>query len=116
MPTFPWARTDVPTQRPSARKRGYTSTWERESKAFLGAHPLCALCFSVGRHTRATVVHHKKPHRGNQRLFWDRSNWMPACTPCHDGPLQSMEKGGIARLGCDVNGIPLEPEARKRWA
>ncbi|WP_338036289.1 HNH endonuclease signature motif containing protein [Nitratireductor alexandrii] len=40
----------------------------------------------------ATVVHHVKPHRGDKRLFWDRSNWMPACQPCHDGPLQAQER------------------------
>jgi 5-methylcytosine-specific restriction endonuclease McrA len=40
----------------------------------------------------ATIVHHKTPHRGDRKLFWDRKNWSPVCKPCHDGPLQSMEK------------------------
>ena len=37
-----------------------------------------------GRLVPATVVDHVVPHRGDQRLFWDESNWAPACKPCHD--------------------------------
>ena len=25
-----------------------------------------------------------RPHRGDQRLFWDEGNWAPSCKPCHD--------------------------------
>lgn len=63
----------------SASARGYGSKWQRESKMFLRARPLCAMC---GR--RATVVDHIVPHRGDQKLFWSRSNWQPLCKPCHD--------------------------------
>lgn len=38
----------------------------------------------VGRLTQATVVDHIVPHRGDQKLFWDESNWQPLCKPCHD--------------------------------
>lgn len=24
------------------------------------------------------------PHRGDQKLFWDESNWQALCKPCHD--------------------------------
>lgn len=68
----------------SASSRGYGSRWRRESKAFLRAHPLCAECERNGRYVKATVVDHKVPHRGDQRLFWDRDNWQPLCKPCHD--------------------------------
>jgi 5-methylcytosine-specific restriction protein A len=37
-----------------------------------------------GRYTKATVVDHIKPHRGNQKLFWDEDNWQPMCKQCHD--------------------------------
>lgn len=34
--------------------------------------------------TEATVVDHIKPHRGDQKLFWDRGNWQALCKSCHD--------------------------------
>lgn len=37
-----------------------------------------------GRYVRATVVDHIKPHRGDQRLFWDEDNWQALCKECHD--------------------------------
>ena len=68
----------------SASKRGYGKAWQRESKRFLQAHPLCVLCARQGRYVKATVVDHIVPHRGDERLFWDQSNWQPLCKPCHD--------------------------------
>ncbi|MDG3575724.1 HNH endonuclease signature motif containing protein [Rhizobium sp. YJ-22] len=74
-------------KRPSARQRGYTKEWEQASKDFLRFYPYCERCKAP-----ATTVHHKVPHKGNQTVFWDKSNWMPVCKPCHDGPLQSAER------------------------
>ena len=31
-----------------------------------------------------TVVDHIIPHRGDQKLFWDRSNWQPLCEHHHN--------------------------------
>lgn len=71
-------------QRLSSRERGYDSTWQRESRAYLAENPLCATCQAEGWVTAATIVDHVKPHHGNQQLFWDRSNWRSSCKPCHD--------------------------------
>ncbi|WP_338153338.1 hypothetical protein [Pseudophaeobacter leonis] len=30
-------------------------------------------------------------HRGDMRLFWDRSNWQPLCTSCHNRRKQQLE-------------------------
>jgi 5-methylcytosine-specific restriction protein A len=68
----------------SAGKRGYGSRWQKQSKLFLQSHPLCVSCLAQGRYTRATVVDHSIPHRGDPALFWDRKNWQPLCKPCHD--------------------------------
>lgn len=68
----------------SAGRRGYGSRWQRESKKFLQSHPLCVSCMKEKRYTKATVVDHIKPHRGDEQLFWDRANWQPLCKPCHD--------------------------------
>jgi 5-methylcytosine-specific restriction enzyme A len=71
-------------QRPSAARRGYGPGWRRARAAFLAQHPLCAACRALGRVVPATVVDHVVPHRGDQKLFWDQTNWAPACKPCHD--------------------------------
>lgn len=71
-------------KRPSASSRGYGKRWQKASRAFLHAHPLCERCLAEGRYVKATVVDHKVPHRGDQELFWDQSNWQALCKPCHD--------------------------------
>ncbi|MDY2838059.1 MAG: HNH endonuclease [Bilifractor sp.] len=68
----------------SAAARGYGSRWRRESKKFLQLHPLCQECLRHGIAKPATVVDHIVPHRGDLRLFWDRSNWQALCKKCHD--------------------------------
>lgn len=55
----------------------------------------------------ATVVDHIKPHRGNQKLFWDKENWQSLCTKCHNSYKQRLEKSG-ADTGCDASGMPLD--------
>jgi 5-methylcytosine-specific restriction protein A len=71
-------------QRPSAARRGYGPSWRRARAAFLARHPLCATCEALGRMVAATIVDHVVPHRGDPRLFWDETNWAPACKRCHD--------------------------------
>ena len=74
-------------KRPTSRQRGYDSKWDQARKGFLAKHPNCSRCGAP-----ATIVHHSIPHRGDKAIFWDRSKWVPACQPCHDGPMQSQEK------------------------
>ena len=68
----------------SASSRGYSKRWQKVSKQFLAAHPLCENCIKAGKYTKATVVDHIKPHRGDPALFWDPRNWQALCKPCHD--------------------------------
>src|ERR1041384_5593455 len=67
-------------------ERGYTYRWVKASKRFLAEHPICQ-CEDCDegrkRVTAATVVDHHVPHRGDQALFWDRSNWRALAKPCH---------------------------------
>lgn len=84
-------KAEADKRRPSARARGYTSKWERESKAFL-ARPENQRC-ACGCGRLADMVDHRVPHRGDQRLFWSRSNWQPmASSPCHSSRKQSQER------------------------
>lgn len=68
----------------SASGRGYGRAWQKARKKYLAAHPLCVVCQREGRYVKATVVDHIIPHRGDEKLFWDRSNWQALCKPCHD--------------------------------
>lgn len=67
--------------RPSAAARGYTGSWAKASKAFL-ALPGNQHC-SCGCGRPANVVDHHVAHKGDQRLFWDRSNWRPMNVACN---------------------------------
>ena len=67
----------------SAASRGYGAAWQKARKQYLEAHPLCVECMREGRYVKATDVDHIVPHRGDQKLFWDRSNWQALCHRHH---------------------------------
>ena len=74
-------------RRPSARQRGYSRAWEEARADYLKHHPDCVMCGQP-----ATVVDHVTPHRGNAKLFWDRSNWQSLCTHHHNSAKQRQER------------------------
>ena len=76
----------------SAGSRGYGRQWQKASKQYLAAHPLCVRCMEQGRYRKATVVDHIIPHRGDEDLFWDRDNWQALCKPCHDHKTWTEDK------------------------
>lgn len=84
------------SSRPGASKRGYGARWKKESQAFLARNPWCVHCLRAGRRERATQVDHIKPHKGNQRLMWDKSNWQPLCKSCHSAKT-AREDGRFTR-------------------
>lgn len=65
--------------RGTAHERGYDARWRAAREVYLAAHPLCVECKKQGRLTPARVVDHIVPHRGDQQLFWDESNWQSLC-------------------------------------
>lgn len=71
-------------QRGSASERGYGHKWRKERLEYLAKHPLCVTCQSLGRVTAAVVVDHIVAHKGDQHLFWRRSNWQALCIVCHN--------------------------------
>jgi 5-methylcytosine-specific restriction endonuclease McrA len=92
------------------RRRMQTgSAWRKASKTFLAHHPYCAYCGKP-----AQCVDHYRAHKGNQRLFWDHSNWRPCCLSCNSRKNLQAEGGmghkpGTFTLrGCDENGWPLD--------
>lgn len=80
--------------RPTAQQRGYDSKWQRESRIFL-AQPENKFC-ACGCGRLADCVDHKKAHKGDMRLFWDRKNWQPMNGDCNRRK-NIREEGGFGR-------------------
>ena len=69
---------------------------------FLQAHPIAVDYFDehAGRVVLAEVVDHIIPHRGNEVLFWDHSNWQGLSKADHDRKT-ALEDGGFGRAAKD---------------
>lgn len=91
----------VDAQRGSSAQRGYGSRWQKARATYLRQHPLCQ-CDECGdgalRVKAAVVVDHKVPHRGDQALFWDTSNWQSLAKVCHDKKTATQD-GGFGNKG-----------------
>lgn len=73
--------------RGTSTQRGYNARWRTARITFLRLYPLCQCPDCQAGHLRAipaTVVDHIIPHRGDQQIFWDESNWQAMSKPCHD--------------------------------
>lgn len=82
--------------------------WQELRAWHLRQEPLCRFCMDFdGIATGAEVVDHIKPHRGNDKLFWDSKNLQSLCKKCHDGRKQQMEKNED-RPTIGIDGWPIE--------
>jgi 5-methylcytosine-specific restriction enzyme A len=82
--------------------------WRCESKAFLERNMCCLYCAKQQRRTKATVVNHWPPHKGDKRKFWDKRTWEPACKPCHDSICQKQDKTGERVRITGLDGYPID--------
>ena len=74
-------------RRASAKYHGWYSlpVWTDDLRpAQLLREPWCRECARHGVRTRATVVDHVTPHRGDWQLFIDPDNHQSLCKRCHD--------------------------------
>jgi 5-methylcytosine-specific restriction protein A len=73
-------------RRGSARERLYTTAWDKASRAFIAANPICVDPFGVHGLMPALTecTDHIIPHKGDLDLFWDQANWQPLCKRCND--------------------------------
>jgi 5-methylcytosine-specific restriction protein A len=94
--------------RPGASQRGYGARWRKLREMHLAKEPLCRRCGEVGRTTPATVVHHRKAHRGDLGLLYDPENLEALCKPCHDS---SGRLDDLGRPAVGLDGYPLDPGA-----
>ena len=81
----------------SAAGRGYGAAWRKARRQYLEAHPLCVECMKEGRYVKATDVDHIVPHRGDQKLFWDRSNWQALCHRHHSMKTMTADRFQLYR-------------------
>ncbi len=88
-------RVELDARRGTSASRGYGSKWQRERAVFLQKNPVCVEHRKRGQVVPATVVDHIVPHKGDQVLFWRRSNWQALCKACHDRKT-AREDGGFA--------------------
>lgn len=79
------------TEGMTSTQRGYGYKWQKAREAFLRENPLCVMCTAQGVVAVATVVDHITPHRGDQSLFWRRSNWQSLCSTHHSRDKQREE-------------------------
>lgn len=96
----------LPTTRQRTKVRLHNDrAWREASAAWLQRYPICVLCLARGKvnerasedtctKQRTLVVDHVEPHRGNEQLFWDQSNWETLCRLCHDVDKQRHEQTG----------------------
>jgi len=97
----------------SSSARGYGYRWQKERAEYLRLRPFCVMCLrdlgidaeqpieaivlecaEKGSDTPlASVVDHSDPHRGNERVFWDKSRWQGLCATHHSGEKQRSERG-----------------------
>ena len=66
------------------------------------------MCQDDGKIEPATTVDHRIPHKGDQKLFWDKANWQPLCTTHHNASKQRAEARGVVP-GHDATGQPTDP-------
>ena len=95
-------------ERPTARQRGYDTSFQKEASEFLKAHPTC----TCGK--PAVLVRHKVSIHLRPDLRMDRSNWLPGCRSCNakDMHRERQETGGGSRLSAIGGGTARVKSAR----
>lgn len=77
------------------RKWYATTRWRKLRMKILARDLFTCQRPECGRTTADTsqlVADHRKPHRGDEALFWDEDNLQTLCKPCHDGAKQREER------------------------
>lgn len=81
------------------------AAWRKLRAAVLSEQPMCEHCEARGILTPALEV----DHIDNDPTNNNRDNLASLCRPCHSRKTQA-DMGKIIHMGCDVNGIPLDPK------
>ena len=71
-------------RRPSPRKRGYDTAWDKARAWQLRRFPLCQDCHDQGRTRPANTVHHIQSVEDRPDLRLDPRNFRSLCFSCHE--------------------------------
>lgn len=109
LPRKPLTIADIRTKRWTKKGNGRllplnSEAWYRLRRTVLAEVPLCQYC-PPGVITPATEVDHKN----NDPADNSRENLVSCCKPCHSIKTMADLYGRPARLGCDVDGWPINP-------
>jgi 5-methylcytosine-specific restriction endonuclease McrA len=78
----------------NAKPRLYqTQNWVEYRNKFLAVNPKCYACGE-----RAVVVDHIVSHKGDEKLFWDETNFIPLCKKCHDTITGLFDRHVVANV------------------
>lgn len=90
-----------------------TARWQRLRKAKLSEAPLCQTCQRRGRKVIAEHVDHVVAMAKGGPAFPTMDGLRSLCASCHSIKTSAMDRRGgkgVAIKGCDVNGLPLDPD------
>ncbi|MFV1944196.1 HNH endonuclease signature motif containing protein [Pseudomonas luteola] len=86
-----------------------SAAWKRLRAQVLAEEPLCRWCLALGKYVASTDVDHIRDSREDYSDDNSRENLTALCHECHSlKTARSM--GKRVTLGCDVNGLPLDPD------
>ena len=81
-------------KKPEYSKLYHTQRWIKQSNLFREKNPLCVACLQYGIITDCQgkdkngrpkgATDHIVPHKGNKRLFFDKTNWQTLCLMHHN--------------------------------
>lgn len=88
--------------RPPWHRLYKTARWQRlREQTFTRDLYTCQMsdCGVVISEPRRRICDHRKPHRGDEALFWDPENLQTLCKACHDTAKQREEQGSLHQRG-----------------
>jgi 5-methylcytosine-specific restriction protein A len=98
----------TPTKRVSKADNGRTlaltsAAWRKLRRSVLASEPLCRMCTAQGLTVPATDVDHRDNNPANNELV----NLQPLCRS-HHSLKTNLDRGHNVRMGCAVDGRPLD--------